>query len=242
LYQGHKIPLNINNVSGDKLATSLGEITLTEHLCAAINGLGLNNLIIECFSAEIPIIDGSSLPFVVAFEKAGIIEQPHVVRPFKLAQKITVKDGDAWLVAEPFNPASGGTPEHCIEYSNRDNLTIDFSVDFPVIGQQSFFFAGSVESFKKEIAPARTFGYEKDLEELHKNGFAKGASLENALGINEKGYMNKPRFDNEPVRHKILDLLGDLALLGRPLNAKIKAHKSSHRLNHQLVRRLLSND
>lgn len=228
VYKGEKIPLDINNVSGDKLATSLGKISLTEHLFAAINGLGLSNLLIECSSPEIPIIDGSSLPFVVALEKAGIVEQEKPVSSINLTQSVTVRDADKWITAEPR------------DNSTIDDLVIDFSVDFPIIGQQRFTFDGKVESFKREIAPARTFGFEKDLVELHKNGFAKGAGLENALGINEKGYINKPRFENEPVRHKILDLLGDLSLLGRPLNAKIKAHKSGHRLNHELVRRILN--
>lgn len=222
---GQKIPLSIKNVSGSKLATSLGPIIQVEHLLAAISGLGINNLLVACSAAEIPILDGSSLPFVAALEKAGLIEQNKLVPIATLAETITIKEEDKLLVAEP-----------------ADKLTIEFSVDYPVIGQQAFFFDGTIAAFKKDLAPARTFGYEKDLKELHNSGLAKGASLENALGINDQGYMNPPRFLNEPVRHKILDLIGDLALLGRPLNARIKANKSSHRLNHELVRRILKDD
>ncbi|NQU18514.1 MAG: UDP-3-O-[3-hydroxymyristoyl] N-acetylglucosamine deacetylase [Candidatus Saganbacteria bacterium] len=220
-YRNNVISLNPNNISGDQLATSLGKITMVEHLLAAIAGLSLSNLLIECSSGEIPILDGSSLPFVEALEKAGIVSQENDFLPISLKEALRVEDDDKWIVAEP-----------------ADSLSIEFSVYFPVIGKQSFLFDGTEKSFKKDIAPARTFGYEKDLEELHKNGFAKGASLENALGISEKGYMNKPRFENEPVRHKLLDLIGDLALLGRPLNAKIRAYKSSHKLNQELVRRI----
>lgn len=220
-YKGKIIPLDIKNISGDRLATSLGPIVLVEHLLAAANGLGISDFLVECESNEIPILDGSALPFVEAFEKAGIVEFGEKTLPIDLKIPVRIEDADKWISAEP-----------------ADKLTIEYKVDYPVIGKQSFYYDGSIGSFKNDIAPARTFGYEKDLEELRKNGFAKGASLENALGIGEEEYMNEPRFDDEPVRHKILDLIGDLALLGRPINAKIKAYKSSHRLNQELVKRI----
>ncbi len=221
LYQNEKIPLGIKKILGDRLATTLGPIVLVEHLLAAFSGLGITNALVECGSKEIPILDGSSLPFIEALEKVGIVEIEQNISPLTLKETIRVEEEDKWITAEP-----------------ADNLSIEFLVNYPVIGHQQFVFDGSLESFKKDIAPARTFGYEKDLEELHKKGFAKGASLENALAIGEKGYINKPRFEDEPVRHKILDLIGDLALLDHPLNAKIKAYKSSHRMNHELVRRI----
>lgn len=223
IYQKETIPLSIKKVIGDRLATTLGPIVLVEHLLAAFSGLRINNVSIECFSKEIPILDGSSLPLIEALERVGIVELKQEVSPLVLTKTIRVEEEDKWITAEP-----------------AQNLSVEFMVNYPVIGHQQYIFDGSLESFKKDIAPARTFGYEKDLEELHKKGFAKGASLENALAIGENGYINQPRFKDEPVRHKILDVIGDLALLGRPLNAKIKGYKSSHRMNHELVRRILN--
>lgn len=219
---GEIFPVQFDLVTGSALATTLGKIIQVEHFLAAASGLLISNLFVECSSKEMPILDGSALPFVEAFEKAGIVELEEELSPINLKETIRIEEKDKWIIAEPAN-----------------KLTIEFEVDYPVIGKQSFSFNGSIQSFKKEIAPARTFGFKKDLEELHKNGLALGASLENALGIDDKGYMNEPRFENEPVRHKILDLIGDLALLGRPINAKIKAYKSSHRLNQELGKRIL---
>ncbi|OGC03428.1 UDP-3-O-[3-hydroxymyristoyl] N-acetylglucosamine deacetylase [candidate division WOR-1 bacterium RIFOXYA12_FULL_43_27] len=215
-------PVDITLVTGSALATTLGKITQVEHLLAAARGMRVTDILVKCESNEIPILDGSSLPYVLAFEKAGLAGKDKS-SPLILKETVRIEEGGKLIVAEP-----------------AENFSIEFSVDYPVIGKQSFYYDGSVESFKKEIAPARTFGYEKDLESLHQNGLALGASLDNALGIDEKGYMNPPRFENEPVRHKILDLIGDLALLGRPINAKIKAYKSSHRLNQLLVRRIIN--
>ena len=222
-HKNEDFPVNINLVSGDKLATSLGKIVMVEHLLAATVGLGITNLTIECQSTELPILDGSSLPYVEAFLQVGLAEQGAEVSPITIKKPLEIKEETKWIKAWP-----------------ADQLTIEFSVDYPAIGQQAYSYISNPRSFAQDLAPARTFGFAKDLAELHKNGYALGASLDNALGISDQGYMNPTRFDNEPVRHKILDLLGDLALLGRPLNARIKANKSSHRLNHALIRGIIN--
>lgn len=222
IFKGKIILADIKNITSDKLETSLGNIHQVEHFLSASAGLGLSNLSVELSSEELPIMDGSALPFVEAFEAAGIFEQDKPRKIITLEKPLRVEESDKFILAEP-----------------EDSFSVDFMVDYKVIGRQTFFFDGSLESFKKEIAPARTFGYKEDVEKLNEAGLAKGASLENSLGISEKGYLNKPRFENEPVRHKILDLIGDLALLGFPLKAKIKAFKSSHKMNHELVRQIL---
>jgi UDP-3-O-acyl N-acetylglucosamine deacetylase len=199
------------------------EIQTVEHFLAAAHGLGIDNLTVELSGRELPILDGSALCFVEAFKKAEPVPLDYPKRIFLVHSSIALEndDGEASLVILPFT-----------------HFRISFVVDFPVIGCQLFSFDSEKHSFEKEIAPARTFGYAEELETLKAKGLAKGASLENALGINKDGYMNPPRFSNEPVRHKILDLFGDLALLNGYIKGHIIAIKSGHKLNLELMERL----
>jgi len=216
------IKAGIESVKDSRRGTTLNGIAVVEHLLAAIFGLGLNNLQVELNGEEIPVMDGSALPYLEAFEAAGLIEQPEREKAFTLNSPIKVSDGDAYIEALP---SSG--------------FSVYFMVDFPVVGKQHFLFDPQKNSFKKEIAPARTFGYIEEYELLKEQGLARGASFENALILSKDGYVNTPRFADEMVRHKILDLIGDLALLGQPLLAEVKAFKSGHKLNLALARQIL---
>ncbi|MFH1826449.1 MAG: UDP-3-O-acyl-N-acetylglucosamine deacetylase [bacterium] len=225
LRNGLNIPALVQHVSATTRGTTLGEIAVVEHLLAAISGLGIDNLLIEVDGLEIPSLDGSALPFVEALSQSGIVEQDAEKNYLALTKEIVIGDKEAQIAASPYN-----------------GFKVDFMINLPGIGQQQLGFEVGQDDFSKAIAPARTFGYIEDHEQLKSQGLGQGASLENALVLSKAGYVNKSRFPDEPVRHKILDLIGDLALLGKPLKAQIKAAKSGHRLNIELVRRLLKND
>jgi UDP-3-O-[3-hydroxymyristoyl] N-acetylglucosamine deacetylase len=219
LKEKSKIPATVDQVKDTKRGTTLGEIAVTEHLLAAAYGLGIDNLQIEITGDELPVLDGSALPYVEALEQAGIIEQKEAKNPIILEKPVKLDS----LEALPYN-----------------GFKVDFMVDFAGIGEQRYSLELSPETFKREIAPARTFGYIDEYELLKEQGLARGASLENALVLGKDGYINQPRFPDELVRHKILDLIGDLALLGRPLMAEVKAVKSGHKSNVELVRRIFN--
>ncbi|MBN3033101.1 MAG: UDP-3-O-[3-hydroxymyristoyl] N-acetylglucosamine deacetylase [Candidatus Saganbacteria bacterium] len=219
------IPAIISNVTSTDRATTIGGVALVEHLLSAAYGLGIDNLKVAVTGPELPIGDGSALPFAQALEQAGPVEQPAERLYYELKENITVKEGEALLAARPF-----------------DGFKVEFMVKFEGFGEQTLIFDPSRQSYLKEIAPARTFGRLSEAEALKRQGLALGASLGNALVLGKDGYVNEPRFPDEPVRHKLLDLIGDLALLGRPLCAALKAERSGHKLNTELVRRLLAND
>ncbi|MFH2034731.1 MAG: UDP-3-O-acyl-N-acetylglucosamine deacetylase [Candidatus Margulisiibacteriota bacterium] len=216
------IPARVEEVVDTRRGTTLGGIIQVEHLLAAINGLKIDNLMIKVVGDEIPVLDGSALEFVKTFTSIGMAEQNKEKNFLELRQTVHFEEDGKSISAAPF-----------------DGFRVDFMVNFSIIGPESFEFKGTTEEFIKEIAPARTFGYQKELEALQRQGLAKGASLENALAIGEKGFLNQPRFPDEPVRHKVLDIIGDLALLGKPLKAKITAKKTGHTANIELVRRIL---
>jgi len=218
IYQGKKIPALVSQVTKTDRGTSLSGIQVVEHILAAAFGLGIDNLVIELSSPEPPILDGSALPYVEGFLGSGIVEQFIKKKVLVINDEILINDDYASLKLVPFN-----------------GFSINFMINFSYIGKQSFDFS---DNFAFEIAPARTFGLIEEIEGLKTRGLAKGASLDNALAIGREGYINPPRFSNEPVRHKILDLIGDLALVGRPLRGKIFAVRSGHKLNIELARRL----
>lgn len=220
--EGKKIPVSISNVKDARRGTSLDGVAVVEHLLSALYGLGIDNLEIEIAGDELPVLDGSALPYVEAIEKAGIVEQKELKKILLVESAIKIIEGAASLEVLPYR-----------------GFKINFMVDFEGVGEQRFSFDAGKQSYKEEIAPARTFGYLKEYEHLKTEGLARGASPENALVIGKEGYLNQPRFPDEMVRHKILDLIGDLALLKRPLKAEIKAIKSGHKLNVELARRIL---
>ncbi|QGX39025.1 UDP-3-O-acyl-N-acetylglucosamine deacetylase [Permianibacter aggregans] len=202
-------------------------ISTVEHLLAAIAGLGIDNAYIDVSAPEIPIMDGSSGPFVFLIQSAGIVEQNRPKRFIKIKKRIEVTEGDKSAVFEPF-----------------DGFKIDFTIDFkhPVFAQsaQRAVVDLSSTSFVKEVSRARTFGFMNDIEYLRSKNLALGGSMDNAIVLDEYRILNSDglRYDDEFVKHKILDAIGDLYLMGHSLIGAFTAVKSGHALNNKLLRAL----
>lgn len=200
-----------------------------EHVMAALAGLGIDNLYIDIDADEVPIMDGSAGTFVYLLQSAGIQEQKVAKRFIKIKKPIVLDDGDKWIRVIPF-----------------DGFVIDFSIEFshPAFKHsgQRFELDFSSQRFVQEISRARTFGFMKDVEWLRSQGLARGGSVDNAIVLDERSILNKDglRYEDEFVRHKILDAIGDLYLMGAPLLAKVVAHKSGHAFNNQLVRTIFA--
>jgi UDP-3-O-[3-hydroxymyristoyl] N-acetylglucosamine deacetylase len=228
-----ELPASVEYISHCSYATTLlrkGVVLSTcEHLLSALRGSGVDNCFIDLDNIEIPIMDGSSENFIDLIEKAGIKEQPAPRRFFKVLQKVAIEQGDRRMSIEP------------AEY-----FEIDCMIDFPhpFIKRQTYKFALDNGSFGREIASARTFGFTHEIDMLRKANLAQGGSLDNAIVLTEDGMLNTEplRFQNEFVRHKILDIIGDIALLGMPVLGKITAEKSGHALHAGLMSKLLKNE
>lgn len=225
------IKANNDQVVDTRLATSLGlngyRIYTVEHLLSALAGVGIDNASIEIDSSEVPIMDGSAAEFTSLMQGVGLRAQEKRKWFFRIKRPVTVQEGDKYIHLFPFN-------EFKISY------TIEF--DHPLLQNQSFTLVVKNHTFLEEISRARTFGFLKDVETLKQNGFAKGGSLENAIIIDASGILNQDglRYEDEFVRHKILDLIGDLSLVGKPIQGHIIAYKSGHTLNLALLNKLLS--
>jgi UDP-3-O-[3-hydroxymyristoyl] N-acetylglucosamine deacetylase/3-hydroxyacyl-[acyl-carrier-protein] dehydratase len=226
------IQVDVGNAlpSGDhsrRTVLKKGDVTIStvEHILAAVHGLGIDNLIIELNSSEPAEPDGSSAPFVEVLKQAGIVEQNAVKRYIEVKSPVALSENGVQIVALP-----------------HPGLKITFTIhyDHPLIGTQYASFDISEEVFEKQIAPARTFSLLKDVEDLREQGLIKGGSLENSIVIGDRKILNEQplRFPDEFVRHKILDLLGDLCLLGGPVRAHIMSVRSGHTSNIKLVRLL----
>lgn len=225
------IPAQVAAVSQTVLSTQLGKgevsVRTVEHLLAALVGMGVDNARIEIDGAELPLLDGSARIWAESIAAVGLLSQPTNDSPLSpvIQEPIWIYEGDTFVAAIP-------APETRFSYG------IDF--DLPAIGNQWHSWLLSAASFAAEIAPARTFGLLHQLEYLQKSGLIKGGSLENALVCGPDGWLNPPlRFANEPVRHKILDLVGDLSLVGNIPCAHFLAYKASHNLHIQLAQRIL---
>lgn len=203
-------------------------IATIEHLMAALAGLGIDNLYVDLDSEEVPIMDGSSAPFIFLIQAAGIASQSKPKKLIRIKKAIEVRDGDRWARFVPYN-----------------GFKIDFTIDFqhPVFKQQNQSLAidFSSSSFANEVSKARTFGFLKDLEALHASNLALGGSVDNAIVMNDYRVINQDglRYTDEFVRHKILDAVGDLYLAGYGILGELQAYKSGHALNNVLVRKLL---
>lgn len=227
---------HVDAVRHDVRATRLGvddwegsDVSTVEHLLAALSALEIDHVFVGVEGGEVPVLDGSASPFVELLQRAGrevtaTDRESHV--PFVLEETVEVREGDRFVRAEP-------APHFGFRYE------IEFG--HPAIGRQSIEIEHlTPERFATEIAPARTFGFLKDLEALRREGLAGGASLENTLVFDETGVVNEGplRFPDECVRHKAIDLVGDLALLDAPLQAFVTAQRAGHRLHHALVREI----
>ncbi|RMH30375.1 MAG: UDP-3-O-[3-hydroxymyristoyl] N-acetylglucosamine deacetylase [Planctomycetota bacterium] len=206
-------------------------IETTEHCLSGLVGMGVDNAVIELDAPELPSGDGSATPFVEAVAAAGVVEQPAPRRPLVITEPITVRDGDAMIAAMP--TAGDG----------MDLLyDLDYGEDAP-IGRQIHAYTLESETYRARIAPARTFAMRHEAEAMRDQGLFEHVSLKDVLVIGEHGPIeNAYRFDDEPVRHKLLDLIGDLALVGRPIRGRILASKSGHALNQRLARALIDLD
>ena len=230
------IPAQVAAVNHTVLSTQLGKgevyVRTVEHLLAALSSMGVDNARIEIDGSEVPLLDGSASVWTANIAQVGLVSQAvNNQVPLAITEPIWVYQGDAFVCALP-------APETRFSYG------IDF--DLPAIGNQwhSWSLTAELEnaaaSFATEIAPARTFGLLHQIEHLQKTGLIKGGSLDNALVCGPEGWLNSPlRFANEPVRHKILDLVGDLSLLGTFPRAHFLAYKASHNLHIQLAQRIL---
>ncbi len=230
--EGHpRVKATYKNISGTRLATTLSsggaEVKTVEHLLAVFAGMGIDNVLVQLDAPEVPILDGSAATFIYLIRHAGVVDQKEI-QPCVLVRK-TVRVEDDGRSAE-ISPAPQ-TEIYC---------SIDF--DHPLIGKQKTAYIHSVESFCREIGPARTFGFKSDVEHLHRNGLARGGSLDNAIVVDDYRVLNDDglRYGDEFVRHKILDSLGDLFLAGFPLHGRFVGVKSGHHLNYQLIQKLMA--
>jgi len=228
-----RVPARAEYVGETTLGTTLinGEarVATVEHLLSAFAGLGIDNAIIDVNAPEVPIMDGSASPFVFLLQSAGIEEQASPKRFIRVRKSVRVEDGDKWAQFDVFE-------------GFKVNFEIEF--DHPVFKRrlQRATMDFSTTSFLKEISRARTFGFMRDLESLRAHNLALGGTLDNAIVLDDKGIMNEGglRYEDEFVKHKILDAIGDLYLLGHSLIGEFSGHKSGHGLNNRLLRALLA--
>jgi UDP-3-O-[3-hydroxymyristoyl] N-acetylglucosamine deacetylase len=221
------------NVGDTRLSTTLVKdgvrVSTVEHLLSALAGLGIDNAYVDVSASEIPIMDGSAGPFVFLAQSAGIVEQNAPKRFIRIKRKVKVKEGDKWACFEPF-----------------DGFKVTFSIEFdhPVFKMHSktATMDFSSTSYVKEVSRARTFGFMADFEKLRSMNLALGASLDNAVAVDDFRVLNEDglRYEDEFVRHKILDAVGDLYLLGSSLIGAFSGYKSGHALNNILLRKLLA--
>lgn len=221
------------NVSDTRLSTTLEHdgvrVSTVEHLMSALAGMGIDNVYVELTAPEVPIMDGSAGPFVFLIQSAGIAEQPAPKRFIRIKRKIKLADDDKWAAFEPFE---GFKVSFAIDFNHPTfrNSSQQASVDF------------STTSFVKEVSRARTFGFMSDLESLRQSGLARGGGVDNAIVLDDYRVLNEDglRYEDEFVKHKVLDAIGDLYLLGHPLIGAFSAYKSGHSLNNRLLRRLVA--
>lgn len=227
---GFEIPASVEWVAHCSYATTLMRtgvmLSTVEHLLAALRGANVDNAYIEVDNLEIPIMDGSSEAFIDLIERAGVVEQQLARRALLVREKVVIEQNERRIQIEP-----------------ADAYEIDCLIDFehPLIGTQHFLIDLSNGAFGREIAAARTFGFIAEVEALRRANLIQGGSLENAIVLTPDGMLNETslRFQNEFVRHKILDIIGDLALLGMPILGRVTAHRSGHVLHAALMSKLL---
>ena len=222
-----------SNVTDTRLSSTIENdgvrVATVEHLMSAFAGLGIDNAWVDVSAPEVPIMDGSSGPFVFLIQSAGITEQPKAKRFIRIKKTVKVEDGDKWARFDP-----------------HEGFKISFAINFdhPVF-KKSLQYARvdfSTTSYMKEVSRARTFGFMKDIEALREAGLARGGSLDNAVVLDSYRILNEDglRYEDEFVKHKVLDAVGDLYLLGKPLIGEFSAYKSGYALNNKLLRELMT--
>ena len=222
---GTLIPANADHVVDGHFATTVGaygvRVRTIEHLMAAAAGLGLDNLLVDVSGGELPGLDGSAKEFVELLESAGRVTLPARRHPIRIESPIRVEDGTRWLQIVPSD-------------AFRVSYTLDH--EHQAIGLQVVSVEITPKTFAEDIAPARTYGFLKDVGAMRQRGLARGGSLDNTIVVGKRAVLNESlRYPDEFVRHKVLDLIGDLFLLGRPILGHVVARNGGHALNHQLV-------
>src|SRR3979409_1570824 len=224
----HEVPATVHHLLGIRLATGLARnevsVETVEHLLAALVSIGIDNVIVELNSPEVPIMDGSASPFVYLIQEAGVKRLATPRKYLKIVRPIAISRGDKRIALYP---------------SDHFKVTYSISYDHPLLRHQSRTLRITEESFVEEVAPARTFGFLKEVEMLRQNGLALGGSLDNAIVLGETGVLNALRFEDEFVRHKILDVIGDLALVGYPIIGHLVAHRGGHALHTAFAAKVL---
>lgn len=228
---GQGIAVRPETVASTDLSTLIGDpngfhVSTVEHLMSALAGTGIDNVEIAITGTEVPILDGSAIEFVTAFEGAGIAELDRPIDAIRVVAPVRVENGAAWAEFVPHEQA-------------RFEIEIEFPS--PAIGRQKIAFDLTPETYAREIAPARTFGFMRDVEHMRSRNLALGGSLDNAVVLDEYRVLNNEglRYEDEFVRHKILDAIGDLYLLGHSVIGSYTAYKSGHQLNNRLLRALI---
>ncbi len=225
------IKAEASNVVATNYATSLGvdgaTVGTVEHLLASFYGLGIDNVIVELDGPEVPVLDGSAELFIKMIEGVGLKDFDSVRKYLVVRRPIKVSEGDKYVMLMP---------------AAEMQLTVDYSIDFshPFLSKQTFSGLFSADAFKDEVGSARTFGFLRDVEMLRANGLAKGGSLSNAVVISDTEVLNEGglRYPDEFVRHKVLDMMGDISLIGAPIAGHLIAHRSGHALNLRLVEQI----
>ncbi len=231
---GHTVSIKATsaNVVDTRMATVLGKgdvrVSTVEHLLAALSAYGVDNLNIDIDGPEVPIMDGSAAPFASILEEAGLHRHPQSRKFLAIRQPVSVIDGEKRISIIP---------------SRFFRITFDIAFQHPCIALQQRSVKVTSAGFRRDLAPARTFGFLRDVEMLKAAGLARGGSLENAIVVDDERILNPEglRFQDEFVRHKILDAIGDLSLIGYPILGHVRAFKAGHDVNHQLVQKVLEN-
>jgi len=224
---------DLHAVTATEFATVLGDasgplVSTAEHVLAALRGLGVDNALVEIDGPEAPILDGSAGPFVTAIDQVGIQSLDAPRRYLRVLKPVRVQMGEALGEIRP--------------YARGFKVEVEIKFDHPLIGRQAFVYDGKPDTFRREIARARTFGFMRDVSKLWKTGYALGASLENTLVVTENRVLNPEgaRYPDEFARHKVLDAIGDLALAGTPLLGTYRSVRGGHKLNHAVLSALIA--
>jgi UDP-3-O-[3-hydroxymyristoyl] N-acetylglucosamine deacetylase len=226
---GLEIPATVTHLAGIQYQTGLAReavsVETVEHLLAALTALGIDNAIVELNQPEVPIMDGSAAPFVyLILNEAGVKKLTAPRRYLKVLRPVSLTQGDKRIALYP---------------SDHFKVSYSISFDHPLLRHQSLTMRITEESFVEDIAPARTFGFLKEVEMLRQRGLALGGSLDNAIVLGETGVLNPLRFEDECVRHKILDVIGDLSLVGHPVIGHVVAHRGGHALHTAFAAKIL---
>jgi UDP-3-O-[3-hydroxymyristoyl] N-acetylglucosamine deacetylase len=229
-----EIPATIEHVAHVSYATTLMRlgvmVATVEHLLSALAGCQIDNCLIELDSLEVPIMDGSAAEFVALIEDAGVVDQPAARTYLRVLEPIETRDGNRWISIEPV-----------VYGEERPSISSTIEFSHPLIGRQHFDYKADRLNYLEQIATARTFGFEREIDTLRRAGLIRGGSLENAIVLSDRGLLNPEplRFADEFARHKVLDIIGDLALAGWPIIGHVRAERSGHALHSQLVSQLL---